>query len=77
MSDHCFRCEGCGWKPTVQCEDCGRPYSQLPLDVILSDEQWARLTGRTDGGGILCADCILVRAARLGATAAKMHLDLP
>ena len=48
----------------------------MPLDVVLPDDQWERISGRTDGGGILCAECILARAARLGATVAKMELDL-
>jgi hypothetical protein len=48
----------------VACEDCGLLYERFPLDVVLPNDQW--LTIHPDGpGGILCAQCIVKRAARL------------
>lgn len=62
----------------VKCLDCGLPYADFPIDVVLPDEQWRAITGRTDGGGILCAGCIVARGARLpGATVARMQFDAP
>lgn len=40
---------------TYACERCGR---RDGLDVSLSDEDWARISGRLDGGGLLCLWCI-------------------
>jgi hypothetical protein len=60
------------------CEDCGRIHSSFGLDVILPDDQWARLSGRSDGGGLLCAACIVARAARLpGVVRAELVLHGP
>ena len=51
------------------CEDCGYPYGSHDwLDVIIPNEQWSLITGRYSSdkeGGILCAGCIVKRAARL------------
>ena len=61
---------------TVRCADCGKPYRDFPLDVVLPDHQWALLSGRNDGGGIICASCIIERAAKMpGITVAKMTLE--
>lgn len=55
------------------CMNCGRERDTWPLDVVVPDDQWRQLTGRDDGRGILCLDCMLARAARLpGVTMAKL-----
>ena len=60
------------------CGDCGLPYAEFPLDVVLPDSQWATIIGRTDGGGILCARCIVVRGAKIqGVTVARLQFDMP
>ena len=60
----------------VKCEDCGLPYSEFPLDVVLSDAQWSAMTGKHDGSGILCASCIVARGAKLpGITVAKLVFE--
>jgi len=60
----------------LRCFGCGKPYDEFPLDVVLPDEQWELVSGRTDGSGVLCANCILERAAKLpGITVAMMVLE--
>lgn len=57
----------------VRCEGCGLSYGLFPLDVTVPDDQWRQISGRDDGGGILCASCIVARGARLpGVTVAKL-----
>lgn len=36
------------------CSRCGRRY---PHVWIASDELWERVTGRSDGGGLMCMTC--------------------
>jgi len=42
--------------------DCGKPYEDFPLDVVLPDDQWERVCPE---GGVLCAACLVKRAANL------------
>lgn len=52
------------------CLDCGKPYGEFGLDTVLSDDQWALIMGQPDSkddpGGLLCGNCIVARASRLG-----------
>jgi hypothetical protein len=49
------------------CKDCGRLYSNFGLDIILPKSQWLQIN--PDGGGLLCGQCISMRADKLqGAT---------
>jgi hypothetical protein len=41
------------------CRDCGR---QQPITWHVDDELWAAVSGRTDGGGVLCPECFDRRA---------------
>lgn len=55
---------------------CGLAYSEFPLDVLVSDDIWAAISGRSDGSGVMCASCIVKRAARLpGVTVAKLRFE--
>ena len=55
---------------------CGKPYDEFPLDVVLPDQQWEQISGRTDGSGILCTACIIERGSRLpGITVAKLVFE--
>lgn len=48
----------------LRCLDCGTPYRELGLDLMLPDEQWLMI--HPEGlHGILCASCIVIRAERL------------
>lgn len=47
----------------VGCMDCGMSYLDFPMDVVLPDDQWALVSGRDDGGGLMCAACIVKRGA--------------
>lgn len=63
-------------KLITACEDCGLPYQDFPLDLTLSDEQWL-LIHPTGVGGLLCAQCIVTRAATLkGAVAVRARIAL-
>lgn len=43
------------------CLDCGKPYESFPIDTVLSDEEWRAI--HPDEKGVLCANCIVARAA--------------
>ena len=44
------------------CMDCGRKYGDDTwLDVTMTDEQWAGITGITDHSQVLCGYCMLDR----------------
>jgi hypothetical protein len=59
--------------PQGKCMDCGMPSAHFPMDVVVPDDQWAQITGRTDGTGLLCVACILRRASKLpGIRVAKL-----
>lgn len=53
-------------KMGVGCMDCHLPYSQFGLDTYFPRQQWQEISGRDDGGGLLCPTCIARRAAALG-----------
>lgn len=48
---------------TPACLDCGLPHEQFPLDVNLPRGQWLAI--HPDEHGLLCAACIVARAAKL------------
>ena len=56
----------------VKCLDCGLPYEQFGLDLVLPDQQW-RVVCPEDI--ILCANCISKRAAKLGGTVLLSWVD--
>lgn len=59
---------------TLSCMDCGVPYADIPLDATLSDEQWRMI--HDSEGGILCASCMVARAAKFpGAVAVRMRIE--
>lgn len=50
----------------LTCQDCGFAYGHKDwIDVVVPNDQWELLTGKSDGSGILCAGCMARRAARL------------
>lgn len=58
----------------AKCLDCGKPYGEFGLDMVLSDEQWLMLHPEKDG--LLCACCIVRRAERLlGATIVRATIE--
>ena len=48
----------------THCYDCLTPYP-FPLDTVLPDDLWTRISPTGDEGGLLCANCIVARLARL------------
>ncbi len=60
----------------VKCLDCGLPYEELGLDLVLPDEQWLLI--HPEGlHGILCANCIVKRAEKLkGATVVFASINI-
>lgn len=60
-------------RPAV-CLDCGKPYAEFPLDVVLPRSQWLEI--HPDEHGLLCAGCIVARAAKVpGATVAHLVIE--
>ena len=57
----------------AECFDCGTPYSEMGLDMVLPDQQWKVIFPENDG--ILCANCICKRASKLGGTAILAWID--
>jgi hypothetical protein len=58
----------------LRCMDCGTKYRDFPLDTTLPNEQWRMIHG--DESGVLCACCIVARAARLtGAVAVRARIE--
>jgi hypothetical protein len=56
------------------CMDCDEPYADFPLDTTIPDEQWALIHGSP--GGVLCASCIVKRAAKLkGVVAVRAYFE--
>lgn len=49
---------------TAGCEDCELPYQKFGIDAVLSNEQWI-LIHPEGTEGLLCANCIMKRAAFL------------
>lgn len=51
------------------CYDCGLEYGSIGwMDALVADDVWHQITptGRPDGSGILCINCIARRCAELG-----------
>jgi hypothetical protein len=64
-----------GEPSNVGCVDCGKAYDDFPIDTTLPDDQWATIYPEVDG--LLCAGCIVKRAANIpGMIAARMTLDV-
>src|SRR5688572_18140783 len=61
--------------PPAVCLDCGMPYSEFPLDVLLPRPQWLEI--HPDENGLLCAACIVRRCARIpGVTACHLIVEI-
>lgn len=61
-------------EPAV-CLDCGLDYADFPMDMILPRPQW--LTIHPAEGGLLCASCIVKRAAKVpGATCIHAIIEI-
>ena len=58
-----------------ECIDCGLPYSEFGLDMTLPNEQWLMI--HPEGDGILCANCMVKRAAKLeGSIAVRAKIEM-
>ena len=55
------------------CMDCQRRYDAFGLDVVLPKEQWKMI--HPDEQGVLCTQCIVNRAEKMGAIVAFMTID--
>lgn len=59
----------------ARCLDCGLPYSEFPLDVILPRSQWLDI--HPNENGLLCAACIVKRCAKIpGATVVRAIVEI-
>lgn len=60
---------------SAACLDCGLPYEQFQIDLLLPRSQWLEI--HPDESGLLCARCIALRAAKLpGATAVRAVIEI-
>ena len=50
----------------AKCLDCGKPYADFGLDLLLPRSQWLAI--HPDDHGLLCAGCILARASKIPGT---------
>jgi len=62
----------------LRCADCGLPYVDFPLDLLLPRSQWVLIFPESeDGSGLLCARCIVARAEKVpGATAVHAVIEI-
>lgn len=56
----------------LRCLDCGLPYNQFGLDMVLPDQQWQVICPEDS---ILCANCISKRASKLGGSVLLSWVD--
>ncbi len=47
------------------CQRCGQPYATV---YRVQNHLWERITGRSDGGGVLCPTCLDSAARQQGMT---------
>ena len=52
-------------KKELTCMFCPTKYVDFPLDVMVTDSVWRKITGREDGLGVVCAACIVRKVAEL------------
>jgi len=50
---------------THACHDCGLKYPFKGLDLFLPGDEWKQIAPEPDGRGILCPNCISIRAEKL------------
>lgn len=64
-----------GQRSPLACMDCGKLYRDFPLDVSLTDDQWALI--HNSPGGVLCANCIVARVKQMvpGVTVVNMSFS--
>ena len=61
--------------PMATCLDCGLAYDDFPLDLLLPRSQWLEI--HPTDGGVLCAACVVARAAKVpGATAVHAVIEI-
>jgi len=56
----------------ICCKDCGLPYFEFGLDMVLPDQQWKAIMPED---GILCPNCICKRAREFGGTVVLAWVD--
>lgn len=57
----------------LHCADCGLPYKNMGVDLVLPDHQWNALVSK--GETILCPNCICQRARKYGGTVVMAWID--
>lgn len=60
----------------LTCEDCDLLYEDFGIDTTIPNLQWEAIRPNSEGGGILCASCMVKRASKLeGILAARMVFE--
>lgn len=57
----------------VACIDCGLPYADFGLDLVLPDQQWIIIHPGING--VLCSNCICSRASKHSGTVVLAWID--
>jgi hypothetical protein len=61
--------------PPAVCLDCGLPYEDFPLDVLMPRPQWLAI--HPDESGLLCVACMVRRVSKLrGVTCCRMVFEI-
>lgn len=68
--------EGIEQTHRLSCMRCGKSYEDFPLDVLVTDDVWQAISGREDGGGVMCVSCMVERGAKMpGVTVARLSFE--
>ena len=61
-------------KPECKCMDCGLDYSEFGVDFTFPHEEWTQIN--PEENGILCANCMIIRASKLpGIIAVRGYME--
>jgi hypothetical protein len=54
-------------RPDAVCYDCGLPYGDFPVELVIAHEQWELINpSEHRGGGLLCHNCMIDRLIEKG-----------
>lgn len=71
----CKRWTAIGRASHVGCMDCGFPYSEFGIDLVMPRAQWMEIHPQEDG--VLCANCMMQRASKVkGATCVHAIIEI-
>lgn len=48
------------------CYDCGIRYENFPVELVIAHDQWALISPKGNGEGLLCHNCMIDRLRNKG-----------